>query len=101
MDIRELKEVLKNSTSVLILENGEPAFIVLNYQTYKNALKNGESAEVRVSNEPNNQHHPVNPLKLSAEDKSSDVELLERLNREIMMLKQQIELEEQRKDSLF
>ncbi len=79
MDISELKKLIKNSTSVLILENGEPSFVVMGYKTYKEiaAEKTGEK-EIKIHNNSHEQ----------------ETEILDRLNREIMALKAQIEMEE-------
>lgn len=88
MDIRELKKLLKNSTSVLILDNGEPAFVVVDYTVYKNAVleKDAQADEVRIHTAPAPEtEHPM---------EARDSEILDRLNRDILALKNQIEAQE-------
>ena len=78
MDIQELKKLLKHSVSVLILENGEPTFVVVDYEVYKNLAAPSEQEAPRPE-------QPAGPR---------ESEILERLNKEILALKSQIELEE-------
>lgn len=88
MDIRELKNLLKNSTSVLMLDNGEPAYVILDYQVFKNLTQEkGEEVKVPV---PEATVSQGNGLALSAQE----MEALERLNKEIQALKEQIAAEE-------
>lgn len=125
MDINELKKLLKNSTSVLIMEQGNPELVIMDYSSYRNLVKTSET-EIPISKAPQekiasngfapNQTRPVllptdynggfpEPIS-SVLDKataastgnlqSRESEILERLNREIMLLKEQIELEEQK-----
>ncbi len=85
MDINELKKLIKNSTSVLVLDNGEPSFVILDYKMYKNLTldKEGEK-EVKIN-------HPLSNGQYSREH---ETEILDRLNKEILALKAQIEMEE-------
>ena len=91
MDIRELKQLLKNSVSLLILENGEPAFVVVDYKVYRDLMARHDQDVAAVQNidqtaaRPTLSEQPVDP---------KEVEVLERLNKEILALKSQIELEE-------
>ncbi len=98
MDIRELKQLLKNSVSLLILENGEPVFVVVDYKVYRDLMARsqqeaaveqgmGQIAARPAGGEarPTLGEQPVDP---------KEVEVLERLNKEILALKSQIELEE-------
>ena len=105
MNIDELKKLVKHSTAVLVLDNGEPSFAILNYETYKNlVLKNGnasEEKEIKV-------HHPVNtgnglgsqsPISMNGkpdqpEMSQGELEILERINKDILALKAEIEREE-------
>jgi len=117
----ELKKLLKGSTAVLILDNGEPSFVVLGYDSYKNLISDQEK-EIKIN-------HPVQvgvspsinngqPLNLSADDpgiqkpifpasspvdvsgkfqyriSEKEAELLEKINREILALKNEIDKEE-------
>ncbi len=86
MEINELKKMLKKSTAVLILENGDPSLVVVDYKTYKELL--GEKSE----------DLPVPPGPASTQrlttPSAGEVELLERINKDILALKEQIEEEE-------
>ena len=85
MDINELKKLIKNSTSVLVLDNGEPSFVVMGYKTYKDiALENKGEKEVKIQ--------VGNGAGYSGHEQ--ETEILERLNKEILALKAQIEMEE-------
>jgi hypothetical protein len=92
MDIRELKNLLKNSTSVLMLDEGEPAFVILDYQVYRN-LTQGQ--EIKISTPEPGAPQPLGHQPLSPQE----MEALERLNREIQALKDQIAMEE--KEAFF
>ncbi|MDP4001633.1 MAG: hypothetical protein Q8P69_01135 [bacterium] len=84
MEIGALKKMLKKSTAVLILENGEPSIVVVDYNTYKELL-NEEGQEVSKDQVFTN---PTTPAQ------TGEVELLERINKDILALKEQIEEEE-------
>jgi hypothetical protein len=105
MDIRELKELLKNSTSVLILDNGEPSYVILDYEVYRRligAAGNNTDNSNGVHGENNRnlgENHQSEPDLVDLSGKRSqlspqETEALERLNREIQALKEQIEQEE-------
>ncbi|OGM95966.1 MAG: hypothetical protein A3B86_01775 [Candidatus Yanofskybacteria bacterium RIFCSPHIGHO2_02_FULL_38_22b] len=91
MDINELKKLIKDSTSVLVLDNGEPSFVILGYDTYKNMAVNvNTEKEVTIK-------HPTNNGSISSNGRSfhdKETEILDRLNKEILALKSQIEAEE-------
>ncbi|MEK7589250.1 MAG: hypothetical protein AAB479_01295 [Patescibacteria group bacterium] len=99
MDIRELKDLLKNSTSVLILDEGEPSYVILDYQVYRN-LTQAKEQEVKVkkANDAEALNFPVPQASEEAPVRAAlsaqEVEALERLNREIQALKDQIEQDE-------
>ncbi len=84
IEINELKQMLKHSTAVLILDNGDPSFVVLDYATYKRMLENGQDT--------NGLMVPPAPGRTAAQ--SGEMELLERINKDIQALKDQIEQEE-------
>ena len=89
MDIGEMKKMLKNSTAVLIMDNGEPSFVVVNYESYRDLLANpaaGGEREIKIN--------ATNGTALSKVSASGEVELLERINKDILALKAQIEEEE-------
>lgn len=87
MEINELKKMLKNSTAVLILENGDPSIVVVNYDTYKKLLKDTPEEPVK---------EPVSPVVPApfGTPAPGELELLERINKDILALKEQIEEEE-------
>ncbi|OGM97999.1 MAG: hypothetical protein A2735_02425 [Candidatus Yanofskybacteria bacterium RIFCSPHIGHO2_01_FULL_41_21] len=84
MEIGALKKMLKKSTAVLILENGEPSIVVVDYNTYKGLLgeEDQEVSKDQVSSNP------------ATSVQTGEVELLERINKDILALKEQIEEEE-------
>jgi hypothetical protein len=88
MDIGELKKLIKNSTSVLVLDNGEPSFVLLGYDAYKNLVEKGGEKEVKISQPASAPLVPARP------NNDREIEILDKLNREIMSLRNQIELEE-------
>lgn len=113
MDINDLKKLIKDSTAVLVLDNGEPAFVVIDYKTYKDiASERGEEKEIKIN--PIRSNPPIGPSdRVSADETSNEInqaversgfngynihekesEILERLNKEILALKNQIEMEE-------
>ncbi len=80
--------MLKNNTTVLIMDNGEPSFVILNYDTYKNmSLENGAA--------PANGAVPISNVIKTPAATPGEVELLERINKDILALKAEIEKEEQ------
>lgn len=116
MDINELKKLVKNSTAVLVLDSGEPSFVILNYNTYKDLVLGEEpEKEVKISHSSKDQA-TVSANGLSPErdregsqrdsisygiNKSeakfeSELEVIERINRDILALKEEIENEEKR-----
>ena len=89
MDIDELKKLIKNSTSVLVLDNGEPSFVIVEYGLYKDLVADKrEEKDIRINQVTNG--HAINGY--SAHER--ETEILERLNKEILALKNQIEMEE-------
>lgn len=89
MDINELKSLIKTSTAVLVLDNGEPAYVVLGYKTYKEltAEKGGEK-EIKIN------HASAGNGNGEVYGHDREAEMIERLNKEISALKSQIETEE-------
>ncbi|MEK7124930.1 MAG: hypothetical protein AAB864_00815 [Patescibacteria group bacterium] len=94
MDINELKFLLKHSASVVLMENGQPSLVIVDYNVYKSLLPSEPSmprgtdigAQPRVTNPGS----PVGEQQFSPEEQ----EAVERLNREIQALKEQIAMEE-------
>ena len=87
MNIDDLKKLIKNSSSVLVLDDGKPSFVILGYEIYKTlAAEKGEEKEVKI------QTGNGEALKINIHERETDI--LERLNKEILALKNQIESEE-------
>lgn len=87
MDINELKKLIQNSTSVLVLDNGEPLFVILGYKTYKDmTVEKAGEREIKINQGGNGSgSHFIH---------ERETEILENLNKEILALKAQIEMEE-------
>lgn len=104
MDTNELKKLLKGSTAVLVLDNGEPSFVILGYDSYKNLLSDRPVAEVDVplrhgNQSPNGlaQHESSNGIgadRFQNKISEKETELLEKINKEILALKDEITKEE-------
>lgn len=88
MDINELKKLIKNSTAVLVLENNEPSFVIMNYKTYNNLAVEETKKEIIISHSTSN----GSPIKIN--QKEGELEILDRINKEILSLKDEIEREE-------
>lgn len=84
MDINELKKLVKNSTAVLVLDNGEPSFVILNYNMYKDLVLQEPAKEIKITNGLNKDE--VKP--------EMETEVLEKINKDILALKEEIEKEE-------
>lgn len=98
MNIEELKKLVKNSTAVLVLDNGEPSFVILKYDTYKDLVLAEPVKEVKISHVANN--HAINSANGLSKDEIKPIvsevesEVLERINKDILALKEEIEKEE-------
>ncbi len=88
IEINELKGMLRNSTAVLILDNGEPSFVVLDYANYRKLL-----AQEGTQDEYCAPDYLPKPIYAKPES-TSESDLLERINSDILALKAQIEEEE-------
>ena len=90
MDINELKQLLKDGkTNVLVIENGEPAFVVVSYDQFKQ-LSNGAVSEIKI-NQANGIARPEESKSVLGEE---ELEILERINKDIQALKDELEKEE-------
>ena len=100
MDTNELKKLLKGSTAVLILENGEPTLVILGYDSYKNLLSDRPSAEVdiplRRGNQSQEEKRDLSSTGGQFRERvgEKEAELLEKINKQILSLKDEIEKEE-------
>ena len=112
MDTQELKKLLKGSTAVLILDNGEPSFVILGYDSYKNLLSGSDQeSEVKITHTNINAEEKHLKIPESQPKNGSigiptaasfnfqhkigekEAELLEKINKEILGLKSEIEKE--------
>ena len=126
MNTDELKKLLKGSTAVLILENGEPSFVILGYDAYKGLVSEQEEevkinrlatdlpdADVETPSRPVSSETAAQPRPFKKERGQRDSaqlwerdgqfrhrvgekesELLEKINRQILALKDDIDKEE-------
>lgn len=86
MNVNELKKLLKGSGSVLLMENGEPSMVVMSYRSFREMCSSRtEEREVRIN-------HAGSQYAYFGRERETEV--LDRLNKEIMALKNQIEAEE-------
>jgi len=94
LDISELKNLIKKSASVLVLDNGDPSMVIIDYKTYRDLVSEKEERDIKINSSTSNgatneqMHHLGNGIH------AKETELLEKLNREISALKNQIETEE-------
>jgi len=107
VDTQELKKLLKGSTAVLILEDSEPSFVILGYDSYKGLLSEQEK-EVKISRPDslgNNDSRPnQNPTGVKSIGNGvgsfqhrvgeKETEMLEKINKQILALKDEVEKEE-------
>lgn len=99
MDINELKKLLKKSTAVLVLDDGEPSYVILDYGTYKEIVlkdNKGEAKEVKINNSGQLANgKDIDPQAgLSRKPREDEVAILERINKDILAIKSEIENEE-------
>src|SRR3989344_2879179 len=97
MDTQELKKLLRGSTAVLILEDGEPSFVILGYDAYKGLLSDRPAAEVdiplkRGDSVSNGTDLNENQFRHRVGEK--EAEMLEKINKQILALKDEVEKEE-------
>ena len=96
MNIDELKKLVKHSTAVLVLDNGEPSFAILSYEMYKDLVLGGKEKEIKinhaVANGISHNEGVIPPIKPILPD--NELEILERINKDILALKSEIEKEE-------
>ena len=96
MNIDELKKLVKHSTAVLVLDNGEPSFAILSYDMYKDLVLGGKEKEIKinhaVANGIGHNEVPTPPIKPALPE--NELEILERINKDILALKSEIEKEE-------
>src|SRR3989338_183003 len=98
VNIDELKKLVKHSTAVLVLDNGEPSFVILNYDMYKDLVLGSKEKEKEikinhaVTNGISHDEDRIAIIKPALPD--NELEILERINKDILALKSEIEKEE-------
>lgn len=96
MNIDELKKLVKHSTAVLVLDNGEPSFAILSYDMYKDLVLGSKEKEIKinhaVANGIDHSEERIAPVKPTLPD--NELDILERINKDILALKSEIEKEE-------
>ncbi|MEK7515222.1 MAG: hypothetical protein AAB608_02490 [Patescibacteria group bacterium] len=83
LDMRELKPLLRQSGSIVVVEDGQPSVVIVDYGVYRGLVRapaEGVSSQAVAQT-------PAVPT-------TADAEFVERLNKEILALKNQIEAEE-------
>lgn len=93
MDIKELRHMIKHATSVLVLDGGEPAFVIVDYAAYKKMTEGGGTAPQT----PVPSGHYAASARPTVDPR--EVEILDRLNKEIAAIKAQIEVQERTLES--
>ena len=94
MDTKEIKNLLKGSTAVLVMDNNEPSFVVMDYDTYKDLTLKDSQKEIKVKNIPPQREAASSNEASLAPKERGEIEILERINKEILALKDEIEKEE-------
>mgnify|MGYP001593933669 FL=1 len=81
-----------------MLDNGEPSFVILNYDMYKELVLGSKEKEKEikinhaVTNGISYSEDRIPPVKPTLPD--NELEILERINKDILALKSEIEKEE-------
>ncbi len=96
MNIDELKKLVKHSTAVLVLDNGEPSFAILSYEMYKDLVLGGKEKEIKINHAVSNgiDYNEDRPATIKPVLPDNELEILERINKDILALKSEIEKEE-------
>ena len=104
MKVEELKKLMNKSTAVLIMDNGDPSFVAISYEAYKDlVLKSDIGHEVKVNHGLDVSEQPVikpeSSMPKSGQEtvrpmNESELEMLDRINKEILALKEEIQKEE-------
>ena len=96
MNVDELKKLVKHSTEVLVLDNGEPSFAILSYEMYKDLILGGKEKEIKINHAVTNRisHSEDRSMPAKPALPENELEILERINKDILALKSEIEKEE-------
>ena len=103
MDFSRLKELVKRLGGVLVLNGDEPEFVILSYRQYEK-IEAGEEVRFSTGSKTHNGSAETNGLAkavvdrdISDDDDNDEDErgFVERLNHEILALKEEIRLKEE------
>ena len=95
MNIDELKKLVKHSTAVLVLDNGDPSFAILSYEMYKDLVLGSKEKEIKINHGmANGVNHAEEKVVAKPTLPENELEILERINKDILALKSEIEKEE-------
>lgn len=95
MNIEDLKKLVKHSTAVLVLDNGEPSFAILSYDMYKDLVLGSKEKEIKINHgTANGLSHNEDKVAVKPALPENELEILERINKDILALKSEIEKEE-------
>ena len=86
----EIREALRSIPVVLVVEDGRPAYVITEYATWRQ-LANGESVRVSNSRPGHLSPRPSN----GRTGETQEAQVLERLNKEILSLREQIQMQEE------
>jgi hypothetical protein len=85
----DIREILRSIPAVLVVEDGRPSYVITQYEAFR-AMASGE--QVRVHNgRPGN----ISPRSASGMSEPQESQVLERLNKEILSLREQIQMQEE------
>jgi hypothetical protein len=84
----EIRDLLRSLPAIAVVEDGVPAYVVMTYEAWKQV---NQDQPVRISN--NRPGHMESSEKSLADPQ--EAQILERLNREILSLRNQIQMQEQ------
>lgn len=85
----EIREILRSIPAVLVVEDGRPSYVITEYETWRQ-LAAGEA--VRVSN---GRPGHLSPRPGRSASDAQEAQVLERLNKEILSLREQIQMQEE------
>lgn len=95
MDTKQLQQLLKQAGSVVILDdNGQPVAITVSWATWLRTVGADQQPEPPVEEVPISSRWPKAPRVPVLDQATRQDQILERLNKEILSLKAQIEQEE-------
>ena len=95
MDTKQLQQLLKQTGSVVLLnDNGQPVAVTVSWETWLRTVGADIFPEPPVEEVPISSRWPKAPRIPVPDQASRQDQVLERLNKEILALKAQIEQEE-------